>query len=92
MWPNRQFPADLVTFTQEIFNGKLHFLCSDGLLARILKTELIVSLNITPDVGLAHGKLWNFTNYIYYNETPSGKLYVEVVCVLFKSSFVGCIW
>ena len=27
MWPNPQFPADLVTFTEEIFNGKLHFLC-----------------------------------------------------------------
>ena len=29
MWPNPQFPADLVTFTEEIVNGKLHFLCSD---------------------------------------------------------------
>ena len=28
MWPNQQFPANLVTFTEEIFNGKLHFLCS----------------------------------------------------------------
>ena len=27
MWPNPQFPADLVTFTGEILNGKLHFLC-----------------------------------------------------------------
>ena len=27
MWPNPQFPAKLVTFTKEIFNGKLHFLC-----------------------------------------------------------------
>ena len=25
MWPNPQFPADLVTFTEEIRNGKLHF-------------------------------------------------------------------
>ena len=25
MWPNPQFPADLVTFTEEIFNVKLHF-------------------------------------------------------------------
>ena len=25
MWPNPQFPVDLVT--QEILNGKLHFLC-----------------------------------------------------------------
>ena len=30
MCPNRQLPADLVTFTEEIFNGKLHFLCSES--------------------------------------------------------------
>ena len=29
MWPNLQFPVDLVTFTEEIVNEKLHFLCSD---------------------------------------------------------------
>ena len=28
MWPNPQFPADFVTFTEEIVNGKLHFLRS----------------------------------------------------------------
>ena len=28
MWPNPLFPADLVTFTEEIYNRKLHFLCS----------------------------------------------------------------
>ena len=28
MWPNPQVPAGLVTFTEEIFNGKLDFLCS----------------------------------------------------------------
>ena len=28
MWPNPQETADLVTFTEEIFNGKLHFLYS----------------------------------------------------------------
>ena len=25
MWPNPQFPADLITFTEEILNGKLRF-------------------------------------------------------------------
>ena len=25
MWPNLQFAADLVTFTEEILNGKLYF-------------------------------------------------------------------
>ena len=28
MWPNPQETTDLVTFTYEILNGKLHFLCS----------------------------------------------------------------
>ena len=28
MRPNPQLPADLVTFNEEILNGKLHFLCS----------------------------------------------------------------
>ena len=28
MRPNPQFSADLVTFTEEIFNEILHFLCS----------------------------------------------------------------
>ena len=27
MWPNSQFPVDLITFTEEIPDGKLHFLC-----------------------------------------------------------------
>ena len=27
MRQNPQFPADLVTFAEEILNGKLHFLC-----------------------------------------------------------------
>ena len=30
MWPNPQFPVDLVTFTSEIHNGKLHFLYRVG--------------------------------------------------------------
>ena len=25
MWPNPQLPADLVTFTEEVLYGKLHF-------------------------------------------------------------------
>ena len=29
MWPNLQETANLVTFTEEILNGKLHFLCSE---------------------------------------------------------------
>ena len=28
MWPNLQYYADLFTYTEEIFNGKLHFFCA----------------------------------------------------------------
>ena len=31
MWPYPQETADLVTFTEEILNGKLYFLCSDNI-------------------------------------------------------------
>ena len=31
MWPNPQESADLVTFTEEILNAELHFLCSGSL-------------------------------------------------------------
>ena len=29
MWPKPQFPANLVTFTEEILNGKLFAYCHD---------------------------------------------------------------
>ena len=34
MWPNPQFPADLVTVTEEILNKKLCFLCSEKSVVR----------------------------------------------------------
>ena len=30
MWPNPQETADLVIFTEEILDRKLHFFCSDS--------------------------------------------------------------
>ena len=29
MWPNPQFPANLVTFTEEILSERLYLLCSE---------------------------------------------------------------
>ena len=42
MWPNPQYPADLVTFTEEILNGKLHFSCSECPIKRIQLGKQIV--------------------------------------------------
>ena len=41
MRPNSQFPADLVTSTGEIFNGKFYFLCSKRY--RVTKTKQLVA-------------------------------------------------
>ena len=37
MWPNPLETADLITFTEEILNGKLQFLYSDRVLSTPLK-------------------------------------------------------
>ena len=41
-----QSPADLVTFTEEILSGKLHFLCSDPSMKAILRCDLHIYGNI----------------------------------------------
>ena len=48
MWPNPQFPADLVTFTGEILNGKLYFLCSKDS-TRTQCFEISTYLKILPN-------------------------------------------
>ena len=56
MWPNPQFPADFVTFTEEILNGKLHFLCSAGAKIKQLSYHAAPSLvDETPKIILFYG-------------------------------------
>ena len=40
MWPNPQETPDLVTFTEEILNGTLHFLCNDNSLNYTVRNDL----------------------------------------------------
>ena len=46
MWPDPQFPADLVTFTEEILNGKLHFLSSEIPAVRPLLIFIVIMIGI----------------------------------------------
>ena len=41
MWPNPQFPADFVTFTEEILHGKLYFLSG----VKFFKSDTVTELN-----------------------------------------------
>ena len=55
MWPNPQETADLVTFTEEILNGKRHFLCSVSFETRNIK---IVYYGLETITSLAP-KIWD---------------------------------
>ena len=43
MWPNPEFSADLATFTEEILNGKPHFLCTELIWNGFVTKKLSVS-------------------------------------------------
>ena len=69
MWPNPQFSADLVTFTEDDLSGKLHFLCS-GTIADL--QELVLTSGTSYNLGVhqeekEHVKcLEKFTKKSYY--------------------------
>ena len=56
--PNPQFPADLVTFTEEIFSVKLHFLCSRFFIIIISLIESFTYLKLSLPISLPY--CWNF--------------------------------
>ena len=79
MWPNPQFPADLVTFTEKIHNGKLHFLCSDY--CETLRLWPWISLTETPSFVNSRLKKRlqhmhfpvNFVNFLITS-------YIQIIC------------
>ena len=56
MWPNPQFPADLITFTGEILNGKLHFLFSEDY-SDYQKSSFLNVINAMHQHTMAFAKL-----------------------------------
>ena len=59
MWPNPQFPADLVTFTEEIINGKVHLysacewvITKEWKLKQLTATYFIFSYKTNPELGI----------------------------------------
>ena len=63
MWPYPQFPADFVTFTEEILNGKLHFLCS-GRDRLMINESTVTPKNYILSVGVK-------TDFFKFSTNPS---------------------
>ena len=66
MLPNSQETADLVTFTEEILNGKLHFLCSDML---VMENQKVMEIKISAICRVIY--------IVIYAEAPTSKAFLS---------------
>ena len=90
MLPNPQFSVDLVTFTEEILHGKLHFLCSGMLNSSMFWFNKIIGKLIfaKPVVILKLGLRSiskSITSFIFLNiYTPPKHTLTRIVHTLLK--------
>ena len=93
MWPNQQFPADLVTFTEEILTGKLHFLCSVSceiskhnitiprlkLISTIMGANLVQNVKPALTQSVRSVTVWTDSTVVLYwlNEKGNYRQFVE---------------
>ena len=75
MWLNPRFPADLVTFTEEILNGKLYFLCSVSKTNSQHKTQT----SIVQELDIQNNKntSYNRNTLTTAEETTSERDYIK---------------
>ena len=66
MWPNPQFPADLITSTEEVLHGKLHFLCSDGAIFELWFNKLQGKWRLNKTLRAFQKNLNQFDNSIIF--------------------------
>ena len=66
MWPNPQETEDLVTFTEEILNGKLQFLCSADIISIRVQSfnHRVTHLLLQIGSGNYEGTMATHTKYI----------------------------
>ena len=86
MWPNPQFPADLITLSEEILNGKLYFLYS-GTSASLqfvdvfmmYRSTALVENGLTKNIPLSYGSPRYFPGLLNPSET-----YMKNSCISFS--------
>ena len=69
MWPDPQETADLFLFTEEILNGKLHFLCNDPAALDNIKTIKSVPVRMC----MIHSSEWSFIVIVKKNLAATKK-------------------
>ena len=65
MWPNPQETADLVIFTEEIHNGKLHFYAVVGIIdTAMIYYESFISQFAIPTLSLVKKSISYYRKYL----------------------------
>ena len=82
MWPNTQETADLVTFTEEILNGKLNFSCSVSSntfapYGFMIQEDLIES--ISKYISVSEKKDWSCSKNYWCANWTTRKKYAWIV-------------
>ena len=62
IWPNQQFPVDLVTFTEEILNGKLYILFREWSFYKTCKYEINLVKTLLDQFGKLLGGTFFWKN------------------------------
>ena len=85
MWPNPQFSADLVTFTEEILDGKLDFLSSKKLAFRKLGARWLKNLK-TSWSPITFQRKFLYIENLRHSKTPDTPVFWPEN----KMSFILC--
>ena len=92
MWPNVQFPVNLATFTEEILNGKFHFLCSENQWIQWeMKLEQVESLQILRRIqssGL--GRMIDISIHHFSNASERGYRQCSYIRYVNKDGLIHC--
>ena len=94
MWPNPQETANSVTFTEEILNGKLQYLCSAcwyiHLSLNIISTYLVLVLLFKDHWGLVHELLvcsLKIERYLFRDKSSWIFIYFVLSRLVFANQF-----
>ena len=88
MWPNLQETADLVTFTEETLNKKLHFLCSVPYLIIYRGITFIAKDN---NRNLSKSDYFIYQNFWFFSTKEMFQSYHNTELSFYRSTYV-VIW
>ena len=86
MWPNPQFPVDLVTFTVEILNGKTSFFVQLTAFSRLLFSQESSKQMFEWILNMLLDWFYRFQKWFHFLQRLLIRIFQEIVTIL------RCLW